>query len=83
MHKALIRAAFWIATLVLSVIVLVPTQFLLETVLPRGDRLIVGIVVLCVCISVAGRITSSLFRALRITDERLTIFGEQRQRRCG
>jgi len=83
MHKALIKAAFSMATLVLSVVFLVPAQFLLETVLPRGDRLFVGVVVVCFCILVAGRITSSLFRVLRITDERLTIFGQQRQRRCG
>ena len=83
MHKALIKAGFWIATLALSLIFLVPAYFLLETVLPRGDRLFVVIVVLCLCLTVAGRITLTLFRVLRITDERLSIFGERRQRRCG
>lgn len=83
MHNTLIRAAFWIATLALAVAFLVPAQFLLETVLPSGDRLLVGTIVGGVCLAIAGRIASALFQVLRITDERLSIFGAQRQRRCG
>jgi hypothetical protein len=83
MHNAILKTSFWLATLVLTFVFLVPAQLLLETVLPRGDRMLVGTVVVCLCLLSAGRVTSFLFRAVRITDERLSIFGSRRAGRSG
>jgi hypothetical protein len=80
MQKALIKTAFWIVTLALFIALLVPAQFVLEAMLPRGDRVLVGVVVAIFCLLFAGRLASFLLRASRITDERLTVFGARRQR---
>jgi hypothetical protein len=83
MNKLLVKTAFWLATVVLMLVFLVPAQFLLEIMLPRGDRVLVGTIVAVICLVTAGRITSYLFQATHITDERLSVFGARRQRGSG
>jgi hypothetical protein len=83
MNKLLVKTAFWIATLVLMLVFLVPAQFLLEIMLPRGDRTLVGTIVAVICLVLGGRITSFLLQAVHLTDERLSVFGTRRQRGSG
>ncbi len=83
MNKLLVKTAFWIATLVLMLVLLVPAQFLLEIMLPRGDRVLVGTIVAVICLVLGGRITSFLFLAVHLTEEPLSVFGARRQRGSG
>ena len=62
MKKALLKPAFVLIVIVLTIAFLIPAQLVLEFLWPtgHGDRLLAGIVVTFSCLWAANRITSLL-----------------------
>jgi hypothetical protein len=91
MRRALLKTAFALAVCLLTIVLLIPASLLMDEVFPmsrrpsgpQGDRLFPAMMALVLCLCVANRIISSLFRAVRLTEERLSIFDNGRRRRSG
>jgi hypothetical protein len=85
MTKALLKAAFVMIVIVLTLIFLIPAQFVLELVWPtgRGDRLLPGLIVIFACVWTANRLTSTLFWNTHLSDERWSLLHDRRRRRPG
>jgi hypothetical protein len=80
--KALLKTAFVLIVLLLTIVILVPAQLALELILPLergGDRLLPGIVVGVSCMWVANRITPLLFWKTHLSDKRWSIWDSRRR----
>jgi hypothetical protein len=85
MTKALLKSAFVMIVIVLTIIFLIPAQVVLEFFWPteRGDRLLPGLIVVFACAWAANRLTSFLFWNTHLSDERWSLLGDRRRRRPG
>jgi hypothetical protein len=93
MKKTLLKIAFNVSVIVLTIVFLIPASLLFDAVLPIGydaqgrlrsvDRLFPGILVIFACLMAANRIASFLFLSTRLTDERWSILENRRRRRPG
>jgi hypothetical protein len=87
MKKILLRTAFIIAVLVLTLMFLIPAQLLLEVVLPitftsgghvhGGDRLLQGILVMFGCVYAANRLASFVFTRTGLSDKRWSVLSRR------
>jgi hypothetical protein len=80
MRRLLLKTAFVVAVLLLWLVFLVPAIMVLETLLPSdrgGDRLLPGGLLVFACIYAANRIVSFLFRSMRLSDERWSLFARR------
>jgi hypothetical protein len=82
MTRALLKTAFALIVILLTIIFLIPAQLILEFFLPtgRGDRLLPGIIVIFSCVWAANRVTSLAFWHTHLSDERWSVL-DRRQRR--
>jgi hypothetical protein len=93
MRRALLKMAFVIAVVVLTIVFLIPATVVLDAMFPMGrtadghyqsgDRLLPAIVAIALSISLSDRIVSFLFRVSRLTEERWSVFGHRLRRRPG
>jgi hypothetical protein len=91
MRRALLKTAFALSVFVLTTVFLIPASLAIDELFPmsrrpsgpQGDRLFPAMFALILCLVLANRISSSLFRAVRLTEERWSIFDQGRRRRPG
>ncbi len=85
MKKGLLKAAFVMVVIVLTIIFLIPAQFVLEFFWPtgRGDRLLPGLIVVLACVWAANRLSSILFWNMQLSDERWSLVDDRRRCRPG
>jgi hypothetical protein len=91
MKRALLKTAFHVAVMVLTLVLLVPTLVVLSEVVwvrlgARGDYhggigLLPTIVVLVLLLHISNRVISFLFRASGLSDERWSVFDHRPRRR--
>ena len=90
MRRAVLRTAFFLAGLSLTLVILVPGYLLMDGLVPMrpgptghhgGDRLFPGVLVVGLCVALANRVTSSAFLAVGLADGRWSIFDDRRRRR--
>ena len=74
MKRILLKTAFVVAVLLLTLGFLVPSQLLLEALYNGGDRLLPGLLVIVACLYAANRSVSLLFRWTGLSDRRWSIF---------
>ena len=77
MKRLLLKTAFVVAVLFLTLAFLIPAQLLLETILPRGDRLLAGILVVFACLYAANRGVSYLFRRTGLSNGRWSLLARR------
>ena len=92
MRHALLKTAFALAVLVLTLMFLIPASLVVDGVFPMkpgpgghygGDRLFPGVIAMGICVCLSDRIVAYLFRAGRLTEERLSVFDGRTRRRPG
>lgn len=94
MKNALLKTAFALSVILLTFVLLIPAQSLLEFVLPADgrfpdgtsrhvDRLLPGIIIVVLCLSAANRIAGHVFWKTHLSEERWSIMASRRQRRSG
>jgi hypothetical protein len=85
MRRALRKTAFHLAVLLLTVAFLIPAMVVLDRVTPvdSGDRLFPGLITIFLCVILADRLVSFLFRAGGLTEERWSVLDHGRRRRPG
>ena len=84
MARPFLKAAFILAVILLTFVLLVPGYMLLEFFLPTGrggDRLLPGVVVIYFCLWSANRITSMLFWRMHLSDEPWSLLSARGVRR--
>ncbi len=90
MRRAILKTAFFLSVLVLTLVFLIPGFLLMDWLVPMrpgptghhgGDRLFPGVIVAGLCVVLADRIASFLFRAGRLSEGRWSIFDDRRRRR--
>jgi hypothetical protein len=89
MKTALLKTAFVIVVLLLTIVFLVPTKLLVDAMIPTGrngvgphrnvDMLLPGVIEIFFCMYVANRITSYLFLRARLSDERWSFLTPDRR----
>jgi presenilin-like A22 family membrane protease len=87
MKRFLLKTAFVVAVLFLTLVFVVPAQLLLELILPSvewreghyhgGDRLLPGLLVVFACLYSANRIVSFLFRRTGLSDKRWSLLARR------
>ena len=73
MKRLLLKTAFVVAVLFLTLVFLIPAQLLLEAIYQRGDRLLAGTLVIVACLYAANRSVGFLFRWTGLSDQRWSI----------
>jgi hypothetical protein len=82
--NALLKTAFVLIVMLLTIALIVPPMLALEILLPTergGDRLLPGVIVAFACLWAADRITSLLFWKTHVSDERWSILDSRGWRR--
>ena len=75
MRRAFLKTAFTLLVLGLGLVLLIPSMFRVESVFHgNSGRIVLGVVVVGICLAIADRSISSLFRRARLTDERWSVF---------
>jgi len=80
MKKLLLKTAFVVAVILLTLVLLLPAYLLLEALWPSergGDRLLVGTVVAFACVFTADRIASFLFGRTGLSDKRWSLLSRR------
>jgi hypothetical protein len=85
MRRAFLKTAFTLVVLGFGLLLLIPSTILLESVFSQrpdsnghfgnnSGMIVVGVLQIGICLAIADRSISSLFRLARLTDERWSIF---------
>ncbi len=92
MKNLFLKTAFAFSVILLTLMLLIPAQSLLEYVLPADgrqpdgtyrtvDRLLPGIIVIVCCLAAADRITGQVFWKTHLSQERWSVLKSRRPRR--
>lgn len=90
MRRAILKTAFSLSVLVLTLVFLVPGYLAMDWLIPMrpgptghygGDRMFPGVLVMGLCVILADRITAALFLAGGLSDGRWSVFDHGHHRR--
>lgn len=90
MRRALLKMAFYLTVLILTLLFLIPGRLAMDALFPgprapsgpQGDVLFPGFLILSLSVILADRLISALFRAAGWTEGRWSVFSHGPRRRC-